>query len=161
MDASTVVAACATVIAVVSLVVSVSEARATRRHYLLSVRPLLELQTSFRRGDRAGLRLMNVGLGPAVITKTLLTVDDQLLGAFNEANVNKVRDSLGLRPRPAAVTFAATGFLATDFDRYLLSVDGYDPDLHATFIDLLSEGGRFSLDLARRGRAGQVCALGW
>jgi len=51
--------------------------------------------------------------------------------------VNKVRDSLGLRPRPAAVTFAATGFLATDFDRYLLSVDGYDPDLHATFIDLL------------------------
>jgi len=76
MDASTVVAACATVIAVVSLVVSVSEARATRRHYLLSVRPLLELQTSFRRGDRAGLRLMNVGLGPAVITKTLLTVDD-------------------------------------------------------------------------------------
>ena len=75
--------------------------------------------------------------------------------------MNKVRDSLGLRPRPAAVTFAATGFLATDFDRYLLSVDGYDPDLHATFIDLLSEGGRFSLDLARRGRAGQVCALGW
>jgi hypothetical protein len=43
MDASTVVAICATVIAVASLAVSVYQARATRRHNQLSVRPLLEL----------------------------------------------------------------------------------------------------------------------
>jgi hypothetical protein len=44
MNASTVVAVCATVIAVVSLVVSVYEVAATRRHNRLSVRPLLELR---------------------------------------------------------------------------------------------------------------------
>lgn len=47
MDASTVVAICATVIAVGSLVVSVSEPRATRQHYRLTVRPLLELDIHY------------------------------------------------------------------------------------------------------------------
>jgi hypothetical protein len=91
MDAGTVVAICATIIAVVSLAVSVYEGRATRRHYRLSVRPLLQLAVSFHTSRTAGLRLVNVGLGPAVITKTVLSVGGELLGEFNESNVNKLR----------------------------------------------------------------------
>jgi hypothetical protein len=145
MDASTIVAICATLIAVVSLAVSVYEGLETRRHYRLSVRPLLKLDVSLHPGQTSGLRLMNVGLGPAVITETHLTVDGQPLGAFSESNVNPVRDSLGLASRPAAVTFASTEYLDTNYDRYLLSVEDYDPDVHANFIDLLRR--RLRLDI--------------
>lgn len=65
MNANTVIAICATVIAVASLVVSVSEARAARTHNRLSVQPLLELTTRFPVGGTAGLRLSNSGLGPS------------------------------------------------------------------------------------------------
>ena len=58
MDASVVVAICATVIAVVSLAVSVYEARATRRHNRISVRPFLELRVGLSQGRRAGLQLI-------------------------------------------------------------------------------------------------------
>jgi hypothetical protein len=66
----------------------------------------------------SGLQLVNAGLGPAVITRTVLTVDNKELGEFNEANVNGVRDALGIRPRPAAVTFGGRVFLTTDYQRY-------------------------------------------
>lgn len=57
MNASIVVAICATVIAVLSLAVSVYEAWATRRHDRISVRPHLALQASLRQG-RAGPQLI-------------------------------------------------------------------------------------------------------
>jgi hypothetical protein len=139
MDASTVVAICAALIAVASLVVSVYEGRETRRHHRLSVRPVLRLEASFHPGKTSGLRLMNVGLGPAVMTETHLTVDGQPLGPFSESNVNPVRDRLGLVPRPSAVTYASTAHLESDYDRYLLSVEGYDRDVHASFRDLLEQ----------------------
>jgi hypothetical protein len=50
MDASVIVAICATVIAVVSLAVSVYEAQATRRHNRISVRPFLELRVNLSPG---------------------------------------------------------------------------------------------------------------
>jgi hypothetical protein len=146
MDASTVVAICATVTAVASLAVSVYVAYATRRHHRLAVRPLLKLDVTYHTGRTSGLRLMNVGLGPAVITDTRLTVDGQPLGPFSESNVNPVRDSLGLEPRPSATTFAGTGYLDTDYDRYLLSVEDYDLDVHADFIDLLRRRLRLEID---------------
>jgi hypothetical protein len=136
MDASIVVAVCATVVAVASLVVSLYEARAMRAHNRHSVRPLLELQTSFRPGRTAGLRLTNSGLGPAAITRTALTLDGAQIGTFDEVGVNRLRDTLATL-RPAAVTFGATQFLATDYDEYLLKVEDYDPDTHGEFADLL------------------------
>jgi hypothetical protein len=80
MNASIVVAICATVIAVLALAVSVYEARATRRHDRISVRPFLELRVGLRQGSTAGLQLINAGLGPAAITKTVLTLDGDPLG---------------------------------------------------------------------------------
>jgi hypothetical protein len=135
VDANTVIAGCATVIAVASLSVTVYEARAMRRHNRYSVRPILELDTSFRVGDTAGLRLSNSGLGPAAVTTSSLTFDNVLLGEFNEANVNKVRDALSIRP--SAVTLGGKPFLDMDYDRFLLSVRSYDKAKHREFYELI------------------------
>ena len=134
MDASVVVAICATVIAVVSLAVSVYEARATRRHNRISVRPFLELRVGLSQGRRAGLQLINAGLGPAAITRTVLTLDGEPLGEFSEASVNVLRSKLSVRP--AAVTFRRT-ILAADYDQFLLSIDPFDRTEHAEFADLV------------------------
>jgi hypothetical protein len=75
MNASIIVAICATVIAVFSLAVTVYEAWATRRHDRISVHPFLELRIGLRQGRTAGLQLINSGLGPALITNTILTLD--------------------------------------------------------------------------------------
>jgi hypothetical protein len=134
MNASIVVAICATVIAVLSLAVSVYEARATRQHDRISVRPFLELRASLRQGSTAGLQLINAGLGPAAITKTVLTLDGKPLGEFSEASVSILRGKLSIRP--AAVTFRKT-ILATGYDQFLLSVEPFDRTEHAEFADLL------------------------
>ena len=134
MNASVVVAICATGIAVLSLGISVYEARATRRHNRISVRPFLELRVGFPQGRRAGLQLINAGLGPAVITRTVLTLDGESLGEFSEESVNVLRSKLSVRP--AAVTFRKT-ILATDYDQFLLSIESFDRTGHAEFADLL------------------------
>jgi hypothetical protein len=134
MNASTVVAICATLIAVLSLSVAIYEARATRRHDRISVRPFLELRVGLRQGHTAGLQLINAGLGPAVITRTVLTLDGDPLGEFSEASVNLLRGKLKIRP--AAVTFRKT-ILATDYDQFLLSIEAFDRTEHAEFADLL------------------------
>jgi hypothetical protein len=134
MNASVVVAICATVIAVLSLVVSVSEARATRRHNRISMRPFLELRVGLPQGGKAGLQLINAGLGPAAITRTILTLDGESLGEYSEESVNVLRGKLSVRP--AAVTFRKT-ILATDYDQFLLSIEPFDRAEHAGFADLL------------------------
>jgi hypothetical protein len=136
MEADTVVAICATVIAVASLSVSVFAAWATMRHNRLSVQPLLEVRPSFHPGRTAGIQLVNAGLGPAVITDSVLRLRGERLGPWNEATVNQVREMLS--PLwPSAVTFSSGSILATDYDRYLLYVEDYDPDHHAALIDLI------------------------
>ena len=134
MNATVVVAICATVIAVLSLAVSVSEARAARQHNRVSVRPFLELRIGLPQGRKAGLQLINAGLGPAVITSTVLTLDGESLGEFSEASVNVLRGKLSIRP--AAVTFRKT-ILATGYDQFLLSIESFDRNEHAEFSDLL------------------------
>ena len=135
MDANTVIAVCATVIAVAALGVSVYEARATRTYNRHSVRPILELTTIFHVGDTAGLRLTNFGLGPAAIIGSSLTFDGKQLGEFSEANVNEVRDTLSIRP--SATTLGGRPFLNTGYGEYLLSVKSYDPQLHGEFYELV------------------------
>ncbi|WP_155057982.1 hypothetical protein [Streptomyces blattellae] len=136
MDADTVVAACAVVIAVASLAVSVYETRATRQHNRYSVRPILQLQRRMSKGQKAGIKLMNSGLGPAVVLSTTLTVDGQVIGAWNKAGADRARD--GLVVWPYAVTFSETQSIATGYEDFLLSVDPYEPEAHAEFVDLIT-----------------------
>ncbi|PAZ14073.1 hypothetical protein CLM62_21755 [Streptomyces sp. SA15] len=136
MDGETVVAACAVVIAVASFTVSVYEVRATRQHNRHSVRPILQLQRRMSKGQKAGIRLINAGLGPAVILSTSLTVDGEVIGVWNKAGADRARE--GLVVRPYAVTFSESQTIATDYEDFLLSVDPYEPQAHAEFIDLIT-----------------------
>ena len=135
MNANTVIASCATVIAVASLGVSVYAVWATRKHNRLSVQPLLGLATRFRVGDTAGLLLSNFGLGPAKVTNTELTLDDDRIGDFSKPYVDKLRSRLSVRPH--ATTLGGHPFLDTDYEQFLLSVDSYDPSQHREFRELI------------------------
>lgn len=134
MDPGIFVATCAAVIALLSLVVTVVQVRATQTHNRKSVRPVLQMDTSFHPGGEAGLLLSNVGLGPARIVSSRLQVDDRVPGEFGEDSINQVRADL--RRRPRATTFRSGAFLAVDYLRFLLSVDDYDPDGDAEFAHL-------------------------
>lgn len=94
MDESTLVAVCATAVAVASLAVSVYESPSSRCHNRLSVRPLLQFQHNWVAGQRAGLRLINSGLGLAVIMKTVLTADGNALGEYNKRDVENIHSML-------------------------------------------------------------------
>jgi hypothetical protein len=95
VNASTVIAVCATVIAGASLGISVYEARATRMHNRRSVQPLLGLWAKFGPGAISGLGLINSGLGPAKITDSKLVIDGVELGDFSRSTVYKlIVDSL-------------------------------------------------------------------
>jgi len=135
VEASTVIAICATVIAVASLVVSVYEARATRAHNRHSVQPLLVLTTRFPIGGTAGLRLANSGLGPAKVIGTELILDGVRFGDFSRSSIDQLRDKLSVRPH--ATTLGGQPFLNTDYEEFLLSVDPYDPSQHREFRELI------------------------
>ncbi|MGW0755704.1 hypothetical protein ACWD1Y_04280 [Streptomyces sp. NPDC002814] len=137
MDGETVIAACAVAIAVASFAVSVYEVRATRQHNRHSVRPILQLQRRMSKGQKAGIRLINAGLGPAVVLSTSLTVDGEVVGVWNKAGADRARE--GLVAWPYAVTFTESQTtIATDYEEFLLSVDPYEPHAHAEFIDLIT-----------------------
>jgi hypothetical protein len=135
VNANTVIAVCAAVIAVASLAVSVYEARAARTHNRRSVQPLLGLTTTFPVGGTAGLRLTNSGLGPAKITVTKLTLDGLPFGDFSGSSVDKLRDKLSIRPH--ATTLGGQPFLETDYEQFLLSVNPYDRSQHREFRELI------------------------
>ncbi|MFF4948219.1 hypothetical protein [Streptomyces chattanoogensis] len=136
MNADTITAMCAVVIAVASLVVAVYQTHAMRQHNRHSVRPILQLHRSWHAGGRAGIRLINSGLGPAVIVDSTLTVDDEVIGAWNKLSVDRVRDRLSVRP--SAVTFSQGEVIAIDYEQYLLSVASYDPQNHDEVEDLIN-----------------------
>ncbi|QWB25004.1 hypothetical protein KJK29_21835 [Streptomyces koelreuteriae] len=136
MNAETVTAICAVVIAVASLVVSVYQTHAMRQHNRHSVRPMLQLHRGWPPGGRAGIRLINSGLGPAVIVDSTLMVDGEAIGAWNEPSVNSLRERLAVRP--SAVTFNDGEVIATHYEQYLLSVARYDQQSHAEIEDLIN-----------------------
>ncbi|MDL4815525.1 hypothetical protein [Actinomadura opuntiae] len=135
MDANNVTAICATLIALLSLAVSFLEARAVRQHNRHAVRPLLELWTPRRHGDRTGIQLINQGLGPAIITRTILKLDGQVLGGWDQPTVDQMRASLPARP--GAMTVRPPRAIPVGFHSFLLSLDDFDREQHAWFADLI------------------------
>ncbi|MEU4428663.1 hypothetical protein AB0F81_49310 [Actinoplanes sp. NPDC024001] len=75
MDANMVVSTAGVVIALAALGLTVHQARLTRAHNRLSVRPVLDFEETFQPEQRAGLRLRNVGLGPAEIISGRIWLD--------------------------------------------------------------------------------------
>ena len=139
MQASDIVAVSSVAIAVIALAVSVYQSALIRRHNRQSVRPALQLRARFRPGERAGLRLVNAGLGPAVVTGSAVAVDGRHLGEYDLPSLDLLRGDD--RPRPSATTFSRGAILATDYDEYLLSVEGFDPGVgwHAALAELVRD----------------------
>ncbi|MFE9637083.1 hypothetical protein [Streptomyces sp. NPDC006463] len=100
------------------------------------MRPVLQLHRGWPAGGRAGIRLINSGVGPAVVVDSVLTVDGEVIGAWHESSVDRVRECLSVSP--SAVTFSPGEVLATDYEQYLLSVASYDPQNHAEVEGLIN-----------------------
>ena len=83
----------------------------SRKHNRLSVQPLLGLATRFRVGDTAGLLLSNFGLGPAKVTNTELTLDDDRIGDFSKPYRRQA-------PKPSIRPAARNHFGRTPFSRH-------------------------------------------
>jgi hypothetical protein len=130
MDANTVIAICSAVIATGALAVSVIEGRAARRHNRHSVRPLLQLWHT-RRDRWAGLQLLNCGLGPAIITRTLLALDGNAAGSWNPTDAARIYEMCD-PPLKVTASLRLTALhdgrvVPVDYDEYLLRLNGYDP----------------------------------
>lgn len=136
MDANTVTAISATGIAVVSLAVSITEARASRRHNRYQVRPLLSFQRTRGPGRRAGIILNNRGLGPAIITGSVLQVDGEVWGSWDYETAERLRKDLPVRPH--AATLRAGLALPAGQEAPLLTLPEFDYEQHAWFWDLVT-----------------------
>jgi hypothetical protein len=145
MDASDLVAVCSVVIAVAALAVSGYQSWLARDHNRRSVRPALQFASSWRAGSTAGLQLSNVGLGPALVTKSTVWLDGTLIGPFNHDASEILRGPK--RPRPNASTFTAGAIFPTGYRNYLLSVEDYDFafDRHSEFTALIAD--RLTLEI--------------
>ncbi|MEO3788052.1 hypothetical protein ABGB12_32400 [Actinocorallia sp. B10E7] len=135
MSAESITAVCATVIAVLSLMISLQESHAVRQHNRQSIRPALQLSHIRRRGGITGIGLTNCGIGPAVITQTILKLDGVLLGAWDESTVNTFRERL--RPVPGARTFLPGHTLAVGYNELLLYLNEFDVEQHMDFWNLI------------------------
>jgi hypothetical protein len=80
MEASDIVAICAAIIAGLSLIVTVQQGILARRHAKLSVMPHLVFDRLTIRGQRMGLKVDNVGPGPAFVKNSLVRLDDKDAG---------------------------------------------------------------------------------
>ncbi|MBM0274851.1 hypothetical protein [Micromonospora tarensis] len=131
MDANSVTAICATVIAVASLVVSITEARASRRHNFQSVRPLLSLDCLRLNSGLAGIRIRNAGLGPAIIRATTLYFDGEEVGPWEKQVVDPLRDTFAAWPNFS--TLRPGKPIPVGQELMILAVEDYDRTRDAEF----------------------------
>ncbi|MFE9190082.1 hypothetical protein ACFYL6_10770 [Micromonospora sp. NPDC007208] len=131
MDANSVTAICATVIAVASLVVSITEARASRRHNFQSVRPLLSLDCLRLNSGLAGIRIRNAGLGPAIIRVTTLYLDGDEVGPWEKQVVDPLRGTFAAWPNFS--TLRAGKPIPVGQKLMILAVEDYEPARDAEF----------------------------
>ncbi|GLZ59494.1 MULTISPECIES: hypothetical protein [Micromonospora] len=131
MDANSVTAICATVIAIASLVVSISEARASRRHNFQSVRPMLSLDCLRFDGGLAGIRIQNAGLGPAIIRVATLYLDSEEVGPWEKQAVDPLRGTFAVWPNFTSLRQGRP--IPVGQELMIFAVEDYDPVRDAEF----------------------------
>lgn len=94
MDATSVIAVAAVVVAVAALSVSVWEGVTSRKHNRLSVRPLLKIEFYNTDSHCLSACLYNNGLGPAVIDSNVVEIPDSTGGYRLLADPLKLHDEL-------------------------------------------------------------------
>ncbi|WP_157742572.1 hypothetical protein [Micromonospora chokoriensis] len=131
MDANSVTAISATVIAVASLVVSITEARASRRHNFQSVRPLLSLDCLRLNSGLAGIRIRNAGLGPAIIRVTMFYFDGEEVGPWEKQVVDPLRGTFAVWPNFS--TLRPGKPIPVGQELMLLALEDYDDERDVEF----------------------------
>ncbi|MFF8915700.1 hypothetical protein ACF08M_20855 [Streptomyces sp. NPDC015032] len=137
MDSDTVIATAATTIALGSLWVSYTQTRATRLHNRQTVRPLLVMRrVKEHEGHEAGLLVINAGLGPAVVTNSVVHLDGDHIGQWHYHTQERVLAPLPVRPkahslRPGAAVLAGQS-------AFLLHLDEFSENQHGWFWDLIT-----------------------
>lgn len=144
MSVDTITAVCAIVIAVASLAVSIIEARAARQHNRYSVKPVLQIIRVKTHEDlRAGLKLRNVGLGPAVIVHTKVTLDGQEVGSWDRDSFDRIVGSN--KPMPKFSTLYNNAVIPAGEEEFLIFIDHFKEGQHAWFWDLIAH--RLSVEI--------------
>ncbi|WP_188197212.1 hypothetical protein [Nonomuraea sp. SYSU D8015] len=143
MDAQTVIAISATIIAIASLTVSIYQLRASRLHNRHSVRPLLQLNLRTVEGEVSGIELQNIGLGPAIITGTRAWLDGHDLGAWNRVTSRQAR--AGIVPRPGASSLSDGMGIPSGESMFLLSMDAWNRTKHGAFRKLIEQRIEFEI----------------
>jgi hypothetical protein len=143
---STIIALAATVISICSFVVSVQEVRATRRHNRHSVRPALQLWLYTNQIDPKGIKLVNCGLGPAIMTKITFSIDDQVPESWKESVVTAMRKRLPYQT--TAITFHVPPHkhvIPVGYNAYLFRLVEESESIHQSFEELIMK--RMTLEI--------------
>lgn len=155
MGTADIIASAASIIALLSLFVTIFEVRQSRSHSRASVRPVLELTWSSGK-PTVGLMLKNVGLGPAIIYETRLFVDGQYIGKFNRENVNKVADDLTreiCHPISKSTFGNNERVIEINFSRFIFFIENSNNEQREIFLDFLKN--RFSVIFLYRSLYGE------
>ncbi len=96
MNAGDYIACCAALIAIAALYVAIEQARLTRKHNRLSVRPYLAMYRKEFKNHPIEYVLENRGLGPAIVKKFSVLVDDHKVDAANTNVVLRALELLSL-----------------------------------------------------------------
>lgn len=137
MDSDMVTAVAAIVVALASLWVSYTQARDSRRHGRQSVRPLLQMRRIKEyEGSEAGLNVINAGLGPAIVTSSVVRLDGEVIGQWDYHTQQRLLGPFPAQPkahslRPGAVVLAGQS-------TFLLSLDEFSDDQHGWFWELVT-----------------------
>jgi hypothetical protein len=160
LNANAVMSAVGLVVALAALGLTIYQARSTSVHNRLSVRPVLDFDESYPRGQRAGLRLCNVGLGPAEIISGSIWLDGHKREEpFGKPVIDALRDELSAaQRRPSASTFTPGAVLVTDYNEFVLSVDPFDPAADQEFVKLI---GRLRIVITYASLYGDKAVLDW
>ncbi|MGY5015138.1 hypothetical protein ACWCY6_45060 [Streptomyces sp. 900105755] len=144
MDSGTVIAVAATVIALGSFWVSYSQARAAQLHNRQSVRPILQLRHVKAYEDHAaGVRIINAGLGPGIVTRAMVWLDGELVGQWNLETYRAVVASLPVRPKMHSLHEGSVILAGQSI--YLLRLEEFNDARHEWFWDLITQ--RFMIEV--------------
>lgn len=138
MKPETVISVAATVIALAALWVSFTESRSIRSHNRQSVRPLLQIRRVLTfEGSRTGIQLVNAGLGPAIVTSSVVRVDGEVLGEWDLKTYRRLTQGHSVHPKVSTLQPGVP--VLSGQVVHLLFFDDFDRAEHAWFWTLVSE----------------------
>jgi hypothetical protein len=135
MNVDSITAICAIIIALASLFVTIMEARISRDYSRQSVRPVLQLVRVY--GDRrTGLKIRNVGLGPAVIVSTAVRLDGNPVGSWDRETFTRLVGAN--KPVPALSSLYDKAVIPAGDEQFLMYIDPFSRKRHSWFWQLLA-----------------------